>query len=92
MQREASRLLSVFKKKSQWLKELAVQCFTRSAGLTEHSAMHMAQNHFLETTADAKDFTVMVREKLDGRNPDEVLNMERMPIMCSDTIPTRCLM
>jgi hypothetical protein len=32
--REAARLLPTFKDKLQWSKELAIHCFTRSAGLT----------------------------------------------------------
>jgi hypothetical protein len=40
----------------------------------------MAQKHFMETGADAKDFMAMVNENLDGRNPDDVLNMDQTPI------------
>ncbi len=83
VQREASRLLLALKEKSQQSKELVVPCVTRSAGLIQHSATHMTQKNFLKAAADAKDLMAMVRDELDGRNPDDVLNMDQMPIVFS---------
>jgi hypothetical protein len=81
--REASQLLPAFKDKSQRLKELVIQQFTRSAGLTQVSAMHTTKKHFLETEANAKDFMVMMRDKIDGRNPDDIINMDRTLVIFS---------
>ena len=40
----------------------------------------MVQKHFNETAGDAKDFIYMMRQKLVGRNLDNVLNMDQTPI------------
>jgi hypothetical protein len=63
--REASQLLPAFKDKSQLSKELVIQHFTRSAGLTQCSAMHMVQKHFLDTEAYATDFMSMMKNVMD---------------------------
>ena len=81
--REASQLLPAFKDKSQQSKELALQHFTRSAGLTQRSAMLMAQKYLLETEADTKDFMAMTRDKVDGRNPDDIIDMDQILIAFS---------
>jgi hypothetical protein len=84
--RVVSRLLPAFKDKSQLLKELVIQSFTRSAGLTQCSATHMVQKHFLETEANAKDFMAMIRDmrdKIDGRNLDNIINMDQTLIAFS---------
>jgi predicted ABC-type ATPase len=41
------------------------------------------QKHFLETEADAKDFMAMMRDKIDGRNPDNIINMDQIPVTFS---------
>ena len=81
--REASWLLPAFKDKSQRSKELAIQYFTRSAGLTQRSAMHTAQKNVLETKANAKDFIAMMRDKIDGRNLDGIIYMDQTPVTFS---------
>ena len=78
--REAARILPAFKEKSTRAKELAVHRFTRSVGLTQRQATHTAQKHFSETEADARDFIAMMKEKMAGRNPNDVLNMDQTPI------------
>ena len=101
VQREASWLLPVFKDKLQQSKELVIQCFT---GLTQHCAMHTVQKHFLETVANTKDFMAIMRDEVDGRNPDDIINMNQTPITFlyysntmldvkeTNTIPTRTSM
>jgi hypothetical protein len=74
---EASCLLPAFNDKSRNAKEVAVHCFKKSVGLTHRSAIHMAHKHFLETEADTKDIITMMKEKLEGRNPKDILNMDQ---------------
>jgi hypothetical protein len=38
------------------------------------------QKHFIETETDAKDFIAVMKSKLEGRNLDDVMNMDQMPI------------
>jgi len=38
--------------------------------------MHTVQKNFLETAVNAKDFMVMVRGKVHGRNPEDIINMD----------------
>jgi hypothetical protein len=77
---EAARLLLAFKDKTTRAKELVVHRFTKSVGLTQRSATHTAQKHYTETEAAAKDFIAMAKVKLQGRNLDDVLNMDQTPI------------
>jgi len=42
--------------------------------------MHTAQKHFAVTQDDAKDFIAMMRMKLQGRDPNDILNMDQMNI------------
>jgi hypothetical protein len=78
--REASRLSPSFGRYTKRAKELSVHRFTRSLGLTQRAATHTAQKHYLETAAEAKDFIAMVKQKLEGRNCDDILNMDQTPI------------
>ena len=78
--REASRLVPSFKEKSERSRILSVSRFTRSIGLTLRAATHTAQKHHVETAADAQDFIAMVKQKLEGRNHEEILNMDQTPI------------
>ena len=41
---------------------------------------HTAQKHFMESKAEVKDFIAVMKSKLEGRNLDDVLNMDQMPI------------
>jgi hypothetical protein len=52
----------------------------QSLGLTQRATTYMAQKHFMETAADAKDFIIMVKQKLEGRSHDDILNMDQTPI------------
>jgi hypothetical protein len=36
--------------------------------------------HFTETEGAAKDFIAMMKVKVEGQNPDDILNMDQMPI------------
>jgi hypothetical protein len=44
-------------------------------GLTQR-----AQKHLMEIYADATDFIAMMKAKMQGRNLDDVLNMDQTPI------------
>ena len=78
--REAARLVPSFVQKSERSRIVSVSRFSRSIGLTLRAATHTAQKHYVETAADAKDFIVMVKQKLEGRNRDDILNMDQTPI------------
>ena len=78
--REASRLLPSFSQKTMRSKIVCIHRFTRSLGLTQRASTHTAQKHFLETASVAKDFIVMVKQKLEGRSLDDILNMDQTPI------------
>ena len=52
----------------------------RSVSRAYHCATHTAQKHFMDSEADAKDFIAVMKSKLEGRNLDNVLNMDQMLI------------
>ena len=54
--------------------------FSRSIRLTLRAAAHTAQKQYVEMAADAKDFIAMVKQKLEGRNHNDILNMDQTPI------------
>ncbi len=78
--REAGRLLPAFKAKTRRAQELAIHRFTQSVGLAYRCATHTAQKHFMDTEAYSKDFIAVMKSKLQGRNLDDVLNMDQTPI------------
>jgi hypothetical protein len=77
---EACRLLMSFRSKSIVAKNLAVLCFTKSIGLSNHAAMHTAQKHFQETEQESKHFTEFIKMKLAGKDPCDIINMDQTPI------------
>jgi hypothetical protein len=82
---EATCLLPDFKDKTRRAQELAVHRFTQSIGLAYSCATHTAQKHFMETEADAKDFIAVMKSKLEGRNLDNILNMDQTLIPLSES-------
>ena len=46
----------------------------------QRAATHTAQKHYTETEDDAKDFIAMMKTKVQGRNQDDILNMDQTPI------------
>ena len=61
-------------------KAMAIHHFTCLLGLVQHAATHTAQKHFTEMEDNTKDFIVMMRVKVQERNPNNILNMDQMPI------------
>jgi len=43
--------------------------------------MYTAQKHFIKMELDAKNFIAVMKVKLEGRNLDDVLNVNQMPIL-----------
>ena len=79
VQQEATLILPAFREKTMQAKELAVHHFMKFVGLTQHATSYSMQKNFLEAEADAKNFIAMMKVKLEGRNPDDVLNMNQTP-------------
>ena len=53
---------------------------TPSIGLIQREATHTTQRHFAEMEGAVKDFIAMMKVKVEGRNPDDILNLDQMPI------------
>jgi hypothetical protein len=54
-----------------------------SIWLTQRAATHIAQKHFAMTEDNAKDFIAIMRIKIQGRDPNAILNMNQTPILSS---------
>jgi hypothetical protein len=80
MGREARCLLPSFKEELMRAKAVAIHRFTHSIGLVQHAATHTAQKHFTVAEDDSKDLIVMMRMTLQGQDPNDILNMDQMPI------------
>lgn len=69
--------LPFFMDKTLRAKTMAIHRFMHSMGLIQHAATNTAQKHFTETMHDAKDFIAMIRVKVQGRDPNDILNMDQ---------------
>ena len=86
---EAACLLPAFKNKSVQAKAVAIHQFTQSMGLTQYASTHTAHKHFTKTETAVKDFITMMQVKMQGRNLDDIMNMDQTPILCR-IMPVRC--
>ena len=71
MRKEASRLSEIFKDKTKIAKISCIRRFVKRVGLRNQVSTHVAQkNHFL----------VLIKQKLSGMHPDDMINMDQTPI------------
>ena len=78
--KEACRLLPNFRGKSIVTKNSAILRFTKSIGLSNCAATHTAQKHFQETKQESKHFIEVMKAKLVGKDPCNIINMDQTPI------------
>jgi hypothetical protein len=52
-------------------------------GLTQWVATHITQKHFKETESESNDIIAMIKARLQGRNKDDILNMDQTLIAYS---------
>lgn len=83
VKRETSKIVPTLKDKTVPAQEQIVRRFTKSLGLTYHSAPHTVQKHFKETENDAKDVITMTKDCLAAWNKGNILNLDQMPIAYS---------
>ena len=80
VRQEAGRLLPDFRNKTIEVQKKVVARFVKSMGLTHRSATHTAQKNFQETKDESVDFIALMKEKVAGVNPEDILNMDQTPI------------
>jgi hypothetical protein len=80
VRKEASRLSESFRNKTLLAKKAIVFRFLKRVGLTHRVSTHVAQKDHHETLQESQHFISMMRHKVAGMNPDDVLNMDQTPI------------
>ena len=63
-------------------KKVSVMQIIKKIGLTHHISIHMAQKdkNQRDSVVESNHFITMVRWKVMGMAPDDVMNMDQMPI------------
>jgi hypothetical protein len=80
LRKEAARLSNVFKNKSTKAKISSMNRFVKRAGLSHRVSTHVAQKDHKETEEESAHFMTLMRQKILGMNPDDIINMDQTPI------------
>ena len=80
LRKEAARVSGEFKLKSTKAKIASVYRFIKKAGLSNRVSTHVAQKDHRETEEESTHFVTLMRQKVSGMDPADVLNMDQTPI------------
>ena len=80
VRKEASRLSEDFKEKTKLAKVACIRRFVKRVGLSNRVSTHVAQKNHQETEEESSHFIALMKQKLAGMNPDDVINMDQTPI------------
>jgi hypothetical protein len=77
---QASHMSHTFNNKSIKAKKASVARFVKKMGYTHRIGTHVAQKNFKDAEEDALHFIAMMREKVALMDPDNIINMDQMPV------------
>ena len=80
LRNEAARLSHNFKAKTIKAKVSSIKRFVKRVGLSHRVSTHVAQKNYKETEEESSHFMALMRQKVAGMNPDDVINMDQTPI------------
>ena len=80
LRKEAARLSQVFKDKSIKAKISSVNHFVKKTGLSHRVSTHVAQKDHKETEEESAHFMTLMRQKVLGMDPDDIINMDQTPV------------
>ena len=80
LRKEAARVSDEFKTKSTQAKISSVYRFIKKVGLSNRVSTHVAQKDHRETEEESTHFLTLMRQKVSGMDPEDVLNMDQTPI------------
>ncbi len=80
LRKEAARLSQVFKDKSIKAKISSVNRFVKKTGLSHRVSTHVAQKDHKETEEESAHFMNLMRQKVLGMDPDDIINMDQTPV------------
>ena len=80
LRQQACRLLPSFRDKSLEAKKKAVNGFTKKMGLAHRVATHTAQRNYQETEEESRHFIQFMKDKVSGKDPCDIINMDQSPI------------
>jgi hypothetical protein len=69
-----------FKEITTKAKVLSIKHFVEQGGLSHRVSIHVTQKNHKKTEEESSHFVVLMRQKVLGMNPDDVINMDRTPI------------
>ena len=73
-------LASYFNGKNINAREKAVLCFTKTMGLSHHTATHTAQKNHQDMMEKSRHFIAMMKDKVADKDPSDIINMDQTPI------------
>ena len=77
LRKEAARLSQVFKDNSIKAKISSVTRFVKKTGLSHRVSTHVAQKDHKETEEESAHFMNLMRQKVLGMDPDDIINMDQ---------------
>ena len=80
VQHETTRLLLSFRSMSLEARKKAPFRFTKKMGLTYQAATHTAQKNSQETDEESTHFIIFMKDKVTGKGPCDINNMDQTPI------------
>jgi hypothetical protein len=80
LRKEAARVSDKFKGKSTQAKISNVYHFIKKVGLSNHVSTHVAQKDHRETEEEYSHFLTLMRQKVAGMGPEDILNMDQTQI------------
>jgi hypothetical protein len=80
LRKEAARVSDEFKGKSTQAKISSVYRFIKKVGLSNRVSTHVAQKDHRETEEESSHFLTLMRQKVAGMCPEDVLNTDQTPI------------
>ena len=80
LRQEACRVLPSFRERTLEAKKKAVNRFTKKMGLSHRMATHTAQKNFHETEEESCHFIQFMKDKVSGKDPCDIINMDQSPI------------
>jgi hypothetical protein len=78
---QASHMSQSFNDKSMKAKKASVARFVNKMGYTHQIGTHLAQKNHKDVEEKALHFIMMMREKVALMDPDNIINMDQMPVL-----------
>ena len=80
LRKEAARLSQVFRDNSIKAKISSLNRFVKKTGISHCVSTHVMQKDHNETEEESAHFMTLMRQKVLGMDPDDIINMDQTPV------------